>query len=76
MPRKIRRATDRKQADNARRAWEKRMQRLQAEVAADWRSGRTTPMDTITFIRAAEQRHLRRKHRQERRLLQKRATAA
>jgi hypothetical protein len=76
MSRRIRTKVDRRQADNAHRAWEKRLRRLQADLRAEWRSGHTRPMDTITFIRAAEQWHLRRKHRQERRLLQMRVTAA
>jgi hypothetical protein len=80
MPRRTRTKSERQQANNAQRAQEKRLTQLQAELAAEWRSGRALPMDTIAFIRAAEQSHLRRKRRQEqrrgeRRLRQMRATA-
>jgi hypothetical protein len=76
MSRRIRTKVDRRQDEARRRAWEKRLQRLQAELAAEWRFGQTMPTDTIALIRAAAQWHLRRKHRQERRLRQKRAIAA
>jgi hypothetical protein len=76
MPRKTRTKIDRKQDEARRHTSEKQLRRLEAELKVEWRSGRTTPTDTITFIRTVEQWHLRRKRRQARRLLQKRPAAA
>jgi hypothetical protein len=67
MPRRNRRRSDRKQAENARRAWEKRLRKLRAELRAEWRAGRTPPTDTVSVIRAAEQWQIKLKQRRERR---------
>jgi hypothetical protein len=59
--------TSRKQAANARRAWEKRLLRIQAEVHAEQAVGRLQATDTLSVIRAAEQWHRRQRARQEQR---------
>ncbi len=76
MSRYTRTKVMRKQAANSRRAWEKQLRRIRAELRADWRSGHRASIDTVSVIREAEQWQLKLKRRREERRRERRQERA
>lgn len=63
MPRNTRTAADRKQAEMAQRARERRLQKLKEQLRKEWCLGQTAPTDLLASVREAEQERLARKRR-------------
>lgn len=71
MPRHTRTKSMRKLEANACRARQRQLRRVRNELRTEWYSGQVKPIDTISAIRAAEQKHIRLKQLRHQRFLER-----